>query len=247
MEQEIVVQVHCISHTYQDKTAIKICGLDFLVKKGEKVAILGPNGCGKSTLLKHILGILKPNEGEVEVFGVDPAKEFERIRERIGVVLQEVDEQIIGPTVYDDIIFSPLNYGYKMEEAERLADKIMHRLGITHLKDKIPHYLSGGEKKKVALAGALILEPELLILDEPFANLDQKSEEEFIQILKEINLSRHTTVITALHDLELVPEIADTLYLMGSKGELSARGEPKEILQNPQLLERFNLKRKVVV
>lgn len=99
----------------------------------------------------------------------------------------------------------------------------------------------------MALAGALILEPELLILDEPFANLDQKSEEEFIQILKEINSSRHTTVITALHDLELVPEIADTLYLMGPKGELSARGEPKEILQNPQLLERFNLKRKVVV
>ncbi len=99
----------------------------------------------------------------------------------------------------------------------------------------------------MALAGALILEPELLILDEPFANLDQKSEEEFIQILKEINLSRHTTMITALHDLELVSEIADTLYLMGPKGELSARGEPKEILQNPQLLERFNLKRKVVV
>ena len=140
-----------------------------------------------------------------------------------------------------------MNYGYKPEKVEELANKIMQRLGITHLRGKIPHYLSGGEKKKVALAGALILEPELLILDEPFANLDQKSEEEFIQILKEINLSRHTTVITALHDLELVPEIADTLYLMGPKGELSARGEPKEILQNPQLLEKFNLKRKVVV
>jgi cobalt/nickel transport system ATP-binding protein len=245
--QEIVVKVHCISHTYQDKTQIKICGLDFLVQRGEKVAICGPNGCGKSTLLKHILGILVPKEGEVEVFGLNPAKEFEGIREKIGVVLQEADEQIIGPTVYDDIIFSPLNYGYKMEEAEGLANRIIQRLGISHLKNKIPHYLSGGEKKKVALAGALILEPELLILDEPFSNLDPKSEEEIIQILKEINLSKHPTLITALHDVELVPQIADTLYLMNSKGDLSTRGEPKEILKDPQLLEKYNLRRKVVV
>ena len=246
MDQKIVVKVHCISHTYQDKTEIKICGLDFLVRRGEKVAILGPNGCGKSTLLKHILGILVPKEGEVEVFGLNPSKEFEKIRKRIGVVLQELDEQIIGPTVYDDIIFSPLNYGFKMEEVEDLANRIMQRLGISHLKDKIPHYLSGGEKKKVALAGALILEPELLILDEPFSNLDPRSEEEIIQILKEINLSRKTILITALHDVELVSEIADTLYLMSSKGELSEKGESKEILKNHQLLERYNLRRKVV-
>ncbi|MCJ7498142.1 MAG: energy-coupling factor ABC transporter ATP-binding protein [candidate division Zixibacteria bacterium] len=159
----------------------------------------------------------------------------------LSVVLQEVDEQIIGPTVYDDIIFSPLNYGYKMEEAEELVNKIMQRIGIMHLKDKIPHYLSGGEKKKVVLAGALILEPELLILDEPLANLDPKSEEEIIQILKEINLSKHTTLITALHDVELVPEIADTFYLMDSKGD------PEEISKDPQLLERYNLRRTVVV
>jgi cobalt/nickel transport system ATP-binding protein len=247
LDPEIVVKVHCISHTYQDKTQVKICGLDFLVSKGEKVAILGPNGCGKSTLLKHILGILIPKEGEVEVFGLNPAKEFDRIREKIGVVLQQVDEQIIGPTVYDDIIFSPLNYGYKMEKVGELANKIIQRIGIMHLKDKIPHYLSGGEKKKVALAGALILEPELLILDEPFANLDPRSEEEMIQILKEINLSKHATLITALHDVELVPQIADTLYLMDSKGSLSAKGDPEEILTKPQLLEKYNLRRKIVV
>jgi len=175
LDQEIVVKVHCISHTYQDKTEIKICGLDFLVGKGEKIAILGPNGCGKTTLLKHILGILVPKEGEVEVFGLNPAKEFEKMRKRIGVVLQELDEQ-----------------------------------------------------------------------DEPFSNLDPKSEEEIIQILKEINLSRKTTLITALHDVELVAEIADILYLMNSKGELSEKGESMEILKNTQLLERYNLKRKVV-
>ncbi|MDH4221953.1 MAG: energy-coupling factor ABC transporter ATP-binding protein [candidate division Zixibacteria bacterium] len=247
MDKETVVRVHCISHTYQDKTEIKICGLDFLVGKGEKVAVLGPNGCGKTTLLKHILGILVPKEGEVEVFGFNPSKEFEKMRRRIGVVLQEVDEQMIGPTVYDDIIFSPLNYGYRTEDAERMADRVMQKLEISHLKDKIPHYLSGGEKKKVALAGALILEPEILILDEPFSNLDPKSEEEIIQILKEINLSRCTTLITALHDVELVSEIADSLYLMNSKGELSEKGESREILKNTQLLERFNLKRRTLV
>ena len=245
MDKEIIVKVHCISHTYQDKTEIRICGLDFLVGKGEKIAVLGPNGCGKTTLLKHILGILVPKEGEVEVFGLNPAEEFEKIRKRIGVVLQEVDEQMIGPTVYDDVIFSPLNYGYSIEEAEKMADGVMQRFGISHLKDKIPHYLSGGEKKKVALAGALILEPELLILDEPFSNLDPKSEEDIIRILKEINLSRHTTLITALHNVGLVSEIADSLYLMNSKGELSEKGESKEILKNTQLLERYNLKRKI--
>src|SRR5512139_1728749 len=142
-------------------TKVQICGLDFIVNRGEKVAILGSNGCGKTTLLKHLLGVLVPKDGSVRLFGLDPVKEYAKIRQRIGVVMQDVDEQILGPSVYDDILFGPLNYGMKRERAETLAKTVMERLNITSIRGRIVHYLSGGEKKKVALAGALVMEPEL--------------------------------------------------------------------------------------
>jgi cobalt/nickel transport system ATP-binding protein len=241
MNNGVVVKVHCLTHTYPDKTEVTICGLDLLVRAGEKVAILGPNGCGKSTLLKHIIGLLSPKEGSVEVFGLNPAKDFEKIRTRMGVVMQNVDEQIIGPTVYDDVLFGPLNSGVPRKEAERLARSVMDRLKISHLKNKVPHYLSGGEKKKAALAGALVMEPELLILDEPFSNLDPNSEEELVGILTEINRTTATTVITCLHDVWLVESIADMLYLMDLKGALSQKGTPAEILSQNDLLRKYNL------
>lgn len=235
---EKVIEIHCIRHTYPDKTEISICGLDFVVNKGERVAVLGPNGCGKSTLLRHIVGLLNPHEGAVRVFGCDPVKEFVRIREKIGVVMQNVEEQIIGPTVYDDILFAPLNYGYKREEAERMAEEIMVNLEITHLKNKVPHYLSGGEKKRVSLAGALILKPGLLILDEPFSNLDAKSEEDLLAVLDRIE---DITLVAALHDIYMVSRVANVLYLMNRKGEL-LRGETKELLSQPDLLREYNIK-----
>lgn len=238
-----IVKVHCLKHTYVDQTVVDICGLDFIVNQGEKVAILGPNGCGKTTLLKHILGMLRPQEGLVEVFGNDPAKGFDQIREKIGVVLQDVEEQIIGPTVYDDILFAPLNYGYNLKEATFKADNIIEKLGIKHLVGRIPHYLSGGEKKKVALAGAMVLEPELLIMDEPFSNLDIKSQDELIEIIHLFGSDFNSTFIISLHDINLVEKIADTLYLMGQGGQLSQKGKPKEILANDALLVKYNLKR----
>ena len=106
---ERIVEVDCITHVYPDMTKVQICGLDFIVNQGERVSILGANGCGKTTLLKHLLGVLVPKDGSVKVFGVDPGKEYKKIRERIGVVMQDVDEQILGPTVHDDILFAPLN------------------------------------------------------------------------------------------------------------------------------------------
>lgn len=101
---ERIVEIDCITHVYPDMTKVQICGLEFVVNHGERVGILGANGCGKTTLIKHLLGILMPREGTVKVFGMDPAREYARIRERVGVVMQDVDEQILGPTVYDDIL-----------------------------------------------------------------------------------------------------------------------------------------------
>jgi cobalt/nickel transport system ATP-binding protein len=239
---EKIIEVKCLEHTYPNKTTVEICGLDFTVNRGEKVAILGPNGGGKTTLIKHITGLLKPNiGGTVRVFGYDPAEEFNKIRHRLGVLLQSVDEQLIGPTVFDDVLFAPLNYNYKPDEAIQLAENILEKLDITHLKDKVIHHLSGGEKRKVALAGALVLNPELLILDEPFEALDVKSKQEFIKIINEISERDQISVVLTTHDVELVTLFADTVYLLASGNVLSQRGTPEEILTDAELLQKFNL------
>lgn len=240
-QEERVVEVDCITHVYPDMTKVQICGLDFIVNRGERVCILGSNGCGKTTLLKHLLGVLVPRDGSVKVFDVDPGKEFQQIRERIGVVMQDVDEQILGPTVYDDILFAPLNYGLGKSEAEGKANEVIERLNIEPIKGKVVHYLSGGEKKKVALAGALVMEPDLLILDEPFTGLDPVSRRDLIKILNELNREKGITFIMTLHEVELVPEVTDILYLMHGHGDLSERGTPDEIFGRFRDLESFNL------
>jgi len=240
-EKEPIVTVECITHIYPDMTKVQICGLDFIVNRGERVSILGSNGCGKTTLIKHLLGVLIPRDGSVSVFGVNPGKEYSKIRQRIGVVMQDIDEQILGPTVYDDILFAPLNYGIPKKEAESLAKAVIERLNIESIQGKIVHYLSGGEKKKVALAGALVLKPDLLILDEPFTGLDPMSRRDLVQILNELNREKGVTLIMTLHEVDLAPEVSDILYLMHGHGSLSERGTPEEIFSRFEDLERFNL------
>jgi cobalt/nickel transport system ATP-binding protein len=238
---ERIVEVDCITHVYPDMTKVQICGLDFIVNQGERVSILGANGCGKTTLLKHLMGVLVPRDGSVKVFGVDPGKEYNKIRERIGVVMQDVDEQILGPTVYDDILFGPLNYGLGKSEAEGKAKEVIERLNIEPIKGKIVHYLSGGEKKKVALAGALVMEPDLLILDEPFTGLDPTSRRDFIKTLNDLNKEKGISFIMTLHEVDLVSEVSDILYLMHGHGDLSERGRPEEIFGRFKDLQSFNL------
>jgi cobalt/nickel transport system ATP-binding protein len=240
-DDERIVEVDCITHVYPDMTKVQICGLDFIVNRGERVSILGSNGCGKTTLLKHLLGVLVPRDGRVKVFGVDPGKEFSKIREKVGVVMQDVDEQILGPTVYDDILFAPLNYGVEKKKAEALAKAVIERLNLEPIQKKIVNYLSGGEKKKVALAGALVMEPDLLILDEPFTGLDPVSRRDLVRILNEWNKEKGITFIMTLHEVDLVPEMADILYLMHGHGDLSERGRPDEIFGKFKDLESFNL------
>lgn len=239
--KERIIEVDCITHVYPDQTKVQICGLDFVVNRGERVSILGSNGCGKTTLLKHLLGLLVPKEGKVRVFGVDPVKDYSEVRQRIGVVMQDVDEQILGPTVYDDILFAPLNYGLEKKKAKTLAEATIEKLNLGPVQRKMVHYLSGGEKKKVALAGALVMEPELLILDEPFTGLDPLSRKELISILNELNREKGITFIMTLHEVDLVSEVTDILYLMHGHGHLSERGSPEEIFGKFKELENFNL------
>ena len=244
---EKIIEISCFEHVYPDKTKIELCGIEFTVCKGEKVALLGPSGGGKTTLIKHILGLLTPSHGEIRVFGVDPYKEYDKIKQKIGVVLQNVDEQLIGPTVLEDVMFSPLNYGYSQEKSKEMASKILEQFGISDLKDKIIHYLSGGEKRKVALAGALVLNPELLVLDEPFSGLDIRSEKEFIKLINKICEEMRISVVISTHNVELVSEFADTMYLISSKNRLSTKGGPREILYMEEELKNYNLDEPTII
>lgn len=235
-----IVSVSCLKHTYPDTTEIHMCGLDFVVNRGERVVVLGGNGSGKTTLLYHILGLLTPDEGSVSVFGIHPAESYRTVRERIGVLLQNVDDQILSPTVREDISFSPRNYGYGVEETGRMVDQAMAELGIRHLGEKLCHYLSGGEKRKVALAGALVMRPELLILDEPFEGLDSRSRTELVALLNSHN-REGMTIIMSTHDLNLVAAFADRVYVLAKGHGVIAAGTAAEIFMRVEELKRSNI------
>lgn len=241
-----IIRVRCIKHIYPDKTEVSVCGLDFVVHAGECVAILGPNGAGKTTLLSHILGLLKPVEGEVTVFGRHPAEEQREVVRRIGVVFQNSDEQIIGPTVYDDIAFGPRNFGYAKDEVRRMVEEVSDRVGIRQLLPKIPHYLSGGQKKKVALAGAIVMKPELLILDEPFNGLDPGSKEEIISLLREINRVYGTAILLTSHDINFLPGIADKVYILHA-GKILRYGAIGDVLKDCGFLYQVSLRPPLLV
>ncbi len=236
-----VVRISCVRHTYEDGTSVHLCGLDFLAHKGARVAVLGPNGSGKSTMLFHILGLLKPQEGEVSVFGVPPADQWTSIRRRVGVVLQNVDEQLLAPTVIDDVAFSPRQYGLPESEALRRAREALALLGIEQLADRVPHNLSGGEKRKVALAGALVMDPELLVLDEPFEGLDPTSRTALLDLLSTLARERGMTVVMSTHDINSVPEFADYAYVLAPGGRIALSGTPEDLFSSADALASSNI------
>ena len=236
-----IVRVSCVRHRYEDGTEVALCGLDVVARRGQRIAVLGPNGSGKTTLLFHLLGLLRSEEGIVEVFGVDPARRWKDVRRRIGVVLQNVDEQILAPSVLDDVAFSPRQYGMPEPEVRNRVSEVLARLDIEHLSARVPHNLSGGEKRKVALAGALVLEPELLVLDEPFEGLDPKSRGELIELIGE-HASAGGTVIMSTHDIDSVPEFADYCYVMATGGAIVLEGTPAEVFANADVLAAGNIR-----
>lgn len=236
-----VARVSCVRHRYEDGVEVLMCGLDVVARKGQRIAVLGPNGSGKTTLLFHLLGLLRSEEGIVEVFGVDPARNWKDIRKRIGVVLQNVDEQILAPTVLDDVGFSPRQYGLPEAEVRERVDRALSRVGIPHLAERVPHNLSGGEKRKVALAGALVMDPELLVLDEPFEGLDPASRGELIGLIGD-HAEKGGTVIMSTHDIDTVPEFADYCYVMASGGAIVMKGTPGQVFGQVDTLAAGNIK-----
>lgn len=236
-----VVRVSCVRHRYDDGSTVHLCGLDFIAHKGQRVALLGPNGAGKTTMLFHLLGLLRAEEGVVNVFGVDPSREWAKIRQRIGVVLQNVDEQLIMPTVADDVAFSARQYGLDDEEIGGRVEATLELLGISGLANRVAHNLSGGEKRKVAMAGALVMQPELLVLDEPFEGLDPYSRSQMIDLL-DVLAEGGATIVLTTHDIDTVPEFADYCYVLKQGGEIALEGSPAEIFSAASRIADSNIK-----
>lgn len=238
---EPIVSVKCMRHVYPDRTEVSLCGVEIAVQPGEIVAVLAANGAGKTTLLQHITGMLRPLEGSVRVFGLDPYADFEKVRTRLGVVFQNPAEQIIGPTVGEDIAFGLGHLKLSRQEQDARVQAISQRLGIDHLRGKVPHYLSGGEVKKVALAGALVTGPELLVLDEPFAELDVGAVKDLVELLRSVSREEGAAIVFTSHQLEPVALLADTVYVL-NKGQVAAKGKPIEVFQQQDILEQSRLR-----
>ena len=236
---EPIISVKNVNFSYP--AGVKaITDVSLEIQKGERVALLGPNGSGKSTLILLIAGLLSPLKGEIRVFGEDASsKSFQRLRQKIGIVFQDPDDQLFNQSVIEDVAYGPKNLRLPEEVIQQRCEHILEDIGISHLKNRPPHRLSFGEKKKVSLATALVLRPELLILDEPTANLDLVSRRGLIDLLNELN-AEGTTIVISTHDVEALPELADRVIVV-SHGSLLGGGEMHKVLQDVALLESAGL------
>ena len=221
-------------------------GLSVQIAQGESVALLGANGSGKSTLLRILDALYFPSRGQVLFTGEPLTPEALQqenfafsFRRRVALVFQNPDVQLFNPTVFDEVAFGPLQMQWSRDEVLSKVNATMELMGIAHLRDRPPYRLSGGEKKRVALASVFVLDPEVLLLDEPTSTLDPRSQSQVIDLIQEWKGSSRT-VITATHQLEIVDDIA-TRVLVLEQGSVGAAGTPAEILSNYDLLLRANL------
>ncbi|MGC9004563.1 MAG: ATP-binding cassette domain-containing protein [bacterium] len=229
------IKVENLSYTYPNgRKALK--KINLRIRKGEKVAILGANGAGKSTLLWTIAGFLKP-EGKVEIFGIEMRKEnLAKLRKIMGIIFEDPDDQLLMPTVFEDVMFGLLNIGYKREEAESLAREILQRFGLGGYEETHPHNLSQGEKRKTCLAGVLAMRPMILLLDEPSANLDGRGKRELMKFLKNFA----GTMLLATHDLPFALRLCQRAIVL-SAGEIVFDGNIKELLKKKRFLIKCGL------
>ena len=233
------IAVKNLNYTYPDGTRA-LEDVNIVVYEGERVAIIGPNGAGKTTFLLHLNGILRGSDGQVEVFGksVEKVKREDVIKE-VGIVFQDPDDQLFMPTLFDDLAFGPMNLGLNEEEVRERVEKALSSLGLSGYEDRCPHHLSYGEKKKASLAAVMSMEPRVLVLDEPTANLDPRSRAELIGIIKELNEREGITIVIATHDVNAIPALADRVYVLNKR--IIAEGTLQKIFSDFELLTENNL------
>jgi len=219
-----------------------VCGISFHIRKKEKIALVGPNGAGKSTLLKMFNGMIRPDSGLMlftnQPIGYDTAS-LRMLRKRVGFVLQNPDRQIIAPTVYQDVAFGPTNLGYSETEVKGTVTMALRHVGLEGFERRPPHQLSGGEKKRVAIAGVLAMDPDVLVLDEPTSGLDPSGSEDIMELLDELNLEGKTIIIST-HNVELAYPWADRAMLM-LDGKILEEDIPEVAFGNPEYVRRAHL------
>ncbi len=244
---EPVFQIENVVYSYSThQSTPALDNVSLTIHAGQRVAIMGANGSGKSTLLRILDGLYFPQSGQVSAFGhvLDEAHLMEEefahsFRKRVAFVFQNPDVQLFNPTVFDEVAFGPLQLRWETDTIKRKVAETLDLLEISHLRDRAPHRLSGGEKKRVAIASVLILDPEVILLDEPTAALDPKSQSRVVDFLVDWGNS-NKTVVVATHDLDTVPDIADDAYIF-KQGKIVAHDTPRALLNNHQLLYDANL------
>lgn len=209
-----------------------LAGVDLHVHSGERVALLGPNGAGKTTLILHLNGILLPRQGQVVVAGLPVAREnFTEVRRRVGIVFQDPDDQVFMPTVREDVAFGPANLGLRGEALAARVEAALAAVGITDRADRAPHHLSFGERRLAAIATVLAMEPEILVLDEPSANLDPAGRRELAEVLEGLGL----TMLMVTHDLPYALLLCERAVVM-NHGAIVADGPIRRILADSALM-----------
>ena len=229
------LRVHDLNYTYPDGT-VALEHVSFEIEKGESVALVGPNGAGKSTLLLHLNGILhsKKSRGAVEILGepIDPRKVHE-MPKKIGIVFQDPDDMLFMPLLFDDVAFGPINLGVAKDEVKRRVKDSLERVGLAGYEERVSHHLSGGEKKRAAIATVLSMDPEIIAMDEPTANLDPKSRAYLIEILKSLK-DEGKTLIIITHDVNAIPDLADRVIVL--RKTVIADGTTREVFADAGML-----------
>ena len=231
-----VLDVRGLAYAYPDGHQA-LFGVDLHVHAGERVALLGPNGAGKTTLVLHLNGILTAGSGTVAVSGLPVGKaNLAEIRRRVGIVFQDPDDQLFMPRVREDVAFGPANLGLRGDELTARAMEALEAVGMAHCADRSPHHLSFGERRRVALATVLAMRPDVLVLDEPSANLDPRARRDLLDILERIE----RTLLVTTHDLPLAAELCERAVIIAA-GRIVADGPCHEILGDERLLATHDL------
>ena len=237
-----IIQTENMSFTYPDGTSA-LRNINIKINEGERVAIVGPNGAGKSTLFSHFNGISKPTSGLIKIDGQPMSykkNDLIEIRQKVGLVFQNPDDQLFAPTVVEDVAFGPMNLGLSDEEVDERVEESLKRVGMSGLEKKAPHHLSGGQKKRVSIAGILAMQPEIMVLDEPTTGLDPKGVKQVMDILYILN-QENISIIIASHDVEMVTQFADKIFVL-HEGEIIANGTTEDIFNDLETLKKAHLK-----